>query len=478
MARSSQNGTRTASRERLSTDQGHTSTVHLIVVFLSWKLLLLLTAIASPGPGYDSSTEILFRRNTQSADSWLEYLAIRLTRWDGLYFASASESGLLFEQQWAFSPFLARVTSMIAGVSHSLAYQPPIVRHALVGITISHVAHLVAVILLYRLTYIILSDAYQRKQQIAFTAACLHTISPAGLFLSAPYGESAFAMFNFAGLLCYAHASQSLHQPGIASATTSFAWTIASGLLIGIATMIRSNGLFGGFMFACDVVAFLPSLSSVLRQHDWSTLVRVSSTILAGVLIAIGYIGPQVFAYIEYCTGGNERIWCHRTIPSIYSFVQSHYWDVGFLHYWTTSNLPLFTLATPMLAMLVGTGYIALHPTQLNTFASAVTASVKPEGSGSGDVFRHTMRRFALPQVVLAVLAFTSFHVQIINRISSGYPVWYILLAIAIRANTSEMRLGVGALNFLQSNAELLARTCVIYAIVQGGLYASFLPPA
>ena len=31
----------------------------------------------------------------------------------------------------------------------------------------------------------------------------------------------------------------------------------------------------------------------------------------------------------------------------------------------------------------------------------------------------------ALPQVTLAVLALTSYHVQIINRLSSGYVVWY-----------------------------------------------------
>ena len=37
--------------------------------------------------------------------------------------------------------------------------------------------------------------------------------------------------------------------------------------------------------------------------------------------------------------------------------------------------------------------------------------------------------RLALPQLILAGLALTSYHVQIITRQSSGYPYWYIWLA-------------------------------------------------
>lgn len=70
----------------------------------------------------------------------------------------------------------------------------------------------------------------------------------------------------------------------------------------------------------------------------------------------------------------------------------------------------------------------------------------------------------ALPQLVLAVLALTTYHVQIITRISSGYPLWYIWLA----AKTQET----------PKRTVPIIRWMVIYALIQAGLYASFLPPA
>jgi hypothetical protein len=82
------------------------------------------------------------------------------------------------------------------------------------------------------------------------------------------------------------------------------------------------------------------------------------------------------------------------------------------------------------------------------------------------------LRRLALPQIALAIAALTSYHVQIITRISSGYPVWYWWVA--------SMMLGERALpaNGSQKMGKLIIIWMVMYALVQGGLYASFLPPA
>ncbi len=70
----------------------------------------------------------------------------------------------------------------------------------------------------------------------------------------------------------------------------------------------------------------------------------------------------------------------------------------------------------------------------------------------------------AVTQVVLAVLAFTSYHVQIITRLSSAYPLWYWWVAgLLVRGDKTGGRVVV----FM-----------VVYAVVQGVLFASFLPPA
>jgi len=55
------------------------------------------------------------------------------------------------------------------------------------------------------------------------------------------------------------------------------------------------------------------------------------ATGIGGVCIAVGFLVPQLIAFQEFC--GNptldnqpQRIWCKDTLPSIYGYVQSHYW--------------------------------------------------------------------------------------------------------------------------------------------------------
>jgi Gpi18-like mannosyltransferase len=70
----------------------------------------------------------------------------------------------------------------------------------------------------------------------------------------------------------------------------------------------------------------------------------------------------------------------------------------------------------------------------------------------------------ALPQLLLAVLALTTYHVQIITRISSGSPLWYIWIAARTRDSPKQ--------------ASIILRWMIIYGLVQATLYSSFLPPA
>ena len=90
----------------------------LVIYFVLWKAVLLIVASASPGPGYDTSTQILLDHSGPTPETWpgraLQHVLLRLTRWDGIYFASNSERGHVNEQDWAFSWALARVTSCLA----------------------------------------------------------------------------------------------------------------------------------------------------------------------------------------------------------------------------------------------------------------------------------------------------------------------------------------------------------------------------
>ena len=350
-----------------------------------------------------------------------------------------------------------------------------------------------AAITLYSLIYSLVPSSDIRKRQLAFATACLHIFSPAGLFLSAPYGEATFAFASFLGCLCYVKAAENRHHTFADAYQLDACLTIAAGLCFGLATMLRTNGLLYGIIFAWDVILTLPRLRYILRNRDLEEITRLSATFIAGTLIAVGFALPQAVAYQEYCTAGKSRPWCTALTPSIYSFVQKEYWNVGFMRYWTPNNIPLFFLAAPVAFLMIATAVSANR--NVDSLYSAVfdqesqQAQTPATITREKKVFEHVLPRFAVPQLVLVLMAVTSFHVQILNRISSGYVVWYFLLAIWIKreddagaANKVDDKFlttsvaGLTGLNGVR--VEWLVRAMIMYAVVQGGLYACFMPPA
>jgi GPI mannosyltransferase 2 len=186
---------------------------------------------------------------------------------------------------------------------------------AIVAIVIAHSAHLLSVLVLYHLTLAIFAGA----ARMALTAAALHIISPAGLFLSAPFAESYFALLTFCGCLLFTK-SFGPKSPGRDLLVP------ASGMLFGVAATSRSNGLLSGILFLEEAFRTLCFL-----RHDFrlSTVRRLFATGLGGVAVAVGFLLPQYIAYSEYCgqpSSSTRRPWCDRTLPSIYTFVQVHYW--------------------------------------------------------------------------------------------------------------------------------------------------------
>jgi phosphatidylinositol glycan class V len=84
----------------------------LLGLFVAFKTLLLAVALLSPGPGYDTSTNLLMAAPDTSSNllaapdtstNLLAALAHRLTRWDAIYFTAVARRGAyVFENEWAF----------------------------------------------------------------------------------------------------------------------------------------------------------------------------------------------------------------------------------------------------------------------------------------------------------------------------------------------------------------------------------------
>jgi len=201
-------------------------------------------------------------------------------------------------------------------------------RHeAFAGVLVAHTFHLLSVLMLHELTEAVCSkDSIATRSKFAFLAASLHIVSPAGIFLSAPYAESSFSFLTFLGLFVYAKAmigsdlKKSYAQREI--------MVLASGIIFGISTTFRGNGLLSGLVFVYDAV---DSLNCILRSRDVrSNCSKLVTACVSGSLMACVAVTPQYLAYSEYCYRGEvseyARPWCLDWPPSIYAWVQREYW--------------------------------------------------------------------------------------------------------------------------------------------------------
>ena len=194
------------------------------------------------------------------------------------------------------------------------------------GILTAHAFHLLSVLMLHELTltvYPTLSPC--KRSKIAFLAASLHVVSSAGMFLSAPYAESCFSLLNFLGIYLYA---KTFGTRGQSHTVWRDASILLSGLIFGVATTFRGNGLFSGLVLVYDAMDCVVGIfySTELKKN----VQRLFVVCFAGTLMASIAVLPQYLAYKEYCstksTNTPLRLWCANWIPSIYAWVQKEYW--------------------------------------------------------------------------------------------------------------------------------------------------------
>ncbi|KAH2309054.1 ER membrane glycoprotein subunit of the GPI transamidase complex-like protein [Aspergillus fumigatus] len=409
----------------------------LSILFGLWRALIFLVIVICPGLGYDTSTSLLLypTRDLSDVDPLHFPLSLRFVRWDSIYFVHAAEHGYVFEQEWAFGYGYTRLLALLASV-----------------------------LVLYRLSVNIFGGDTAKQKTLCFLSAALHIISPAGAFLSAPYGEALFSLLNISGLYLY---SSSVLDAATNHRLSRDLKLLAAAVLISAATAVRSNGILGGVLFAYDALLQLPQILS--RGLSLAVVSRLAVIVLGGCVIALGMAVPQYIAFNAFCMTSNApRPWCGWTIPSIYRFVQEKYWNVGFLRYWVVPNIPLFLLAMPILALLLRSAFWAWR-------LPSVTSKFSENGAnGALTKAMWLLPRLAIIQALLAVLAFTSYHVQIINRLSSGYPLWYWYLAAELISDFKNSQ----STNKCISISAVAVQAIMIYGLIHAVLFGSFLPPA
>lgn len=80
---------------------------YLALYWAAWKFILFVLALASPGIGYDTSTDVLLAARSIHESPYRKFDPFRyglqkFVRWDAIYFSQIAQRGHLFEQEWAF----------------------------------------------------------------------------------------------------------------------------------------------------------------------------------------------------------------------------------------------------------------------------------------------------------------------------------------------------------------------------------------
>lgn len=453
--------------KKLAVDQTRLLKLSLVVRLASVALLVISSHLQQ---AFDTSHELLsFSLDPQtshglSAGSFKWLLAF--VRWDTIYFvASASpsssttvgvhEGGYATEQSLAFQPGIVELLRIAGYVTPSMdgAWSPTAA--ILVTTVLANAASVASTVLLYRLSLKVTRDA-----DLAYTAAMLSVFAPsAGTTLTSPTPESFYSVASLLGMLSLETSNAGVGWNQIASASFFFA----------LATSFRANGtlLVGYLAFKLVGEARSGRPISAALKLALSTIITVSPTILF-----------QTWAYGRFCLGGVEpRPWCQDRLPSIYAFVQSHYWNVGFLRYWEVSQLPNFALAAPVLATIAYTVHTFYrHSSWAQILYSMIppppsilnpTASTRASGLSLSTC--PTATPYVMHALALGLILTLASHVQIALRLATpgGMPaVWWgaAHLVLYSRRSRWNRKVVVGYLS---------VQVCV--GIV---LYAGFYPPA
>lgn len=365
---------------------------HLIkisLVFILVRFIQLVLVYITP-----SQFDISSRYQQLISNKHLNHILNQFIHWDAVYFYKSFNKGPTFEHEQVFGPLWWKIIKTIPSNN---------IDKFVIATIISNILNYITAILIYELTYLRF-----KTEKKSYLSTIFFILSPQGIFSIVPYSENLSNFFIILGLYLYYNPTQ--HS----STLTFFKYTFTS-ILFGLSTLTRSNTIITGVIFLYDFL--------ILQ----SIYAFISGIILFGSLVLLNYL-----PYKEFCPQRGE--WCLSTIPSIYSYAQGHYWNVGFLKYWTSNNLFNFVIASPMILLI---------------FKSSSSYYSKD-------------RKLAILGGLHLILCCFFIHVQIILRISGFLPLIYWYLSDLI----------------IQGQGQYWILYLMIWIPLQTTLFSSFLPPA
>lgn len=421
------------------------ATRRLFLVFLAVKLLHVLIFYLLPGQ-FDILSNVLLQKYAPEKDllvngiltsikpidtvlqkfvrSSLDNVVDKCVTWDAVYFADLFANGLTYEHQFVFCPLWWRLVRLIP-VSFNVTFYYRLI----IATALSNICHYAAAVVLYHYTFILFNQARLfPPHKMAELTAFFFILLPGAAFLTAPYSESIAALFSFT-CLCLREKSLEFVVGAKSKSDTRKALYVLSGLAAALAFGFRANCLLLGFIYIYDLVW-------INTSTPWLPLA-------AGLILGLAFFMSNIYNYVEICLPGTRGEWCSKSIPSLFAYAQSHYWNNGLFKYWTLNNIPNFLFGAPSIGLLAFSIKYFTHIYPVNKILPV---------SLVGGVF------------LLALLLF--WHVQIVTRIHTFLPLVYWLAA------------GLWVHNDFPIAKKVIFGYFIIWNVVQPALFAAFLPPA
>lgn len=400
-----------------------------------------------------------------SFDDFVKYLFGGLLRWDAQYFIHIALYGYTYENCLAFFPLYPMSIKVLAACLHYplegfISHYSTFV---LSSVVVNFIIFILSASVLHKLSLQVL-----RSEQLAYKAAILYCVNPASIFFVAPYSETLFACLTFCGMLKCGNGS-----------TNNF--SVGCGLPFGLGAIQRSNGILNlGFIFHEKLKHFfkfvMPDIMAKARHLDSFLLAPL--LLIAPVIYLISLIGEillsvtpfvmfQGYGYYKFCMVPDHNLpefivsyaeinglrlpgtaslkpvmdhkehWCNSSVPLAYSYIQDHYWNVGFLRYYQWKQIPNFLLAMPVVWVILTHAYrfakqhLRLCCTlglweDLSCTDTKVIEKLRVQMKQNKIKFAPGMFVYVVHVVFLTIFCILCIHVQVTTRmIASASPILY-----------------------------------------------------
>jgi phosphatidylinositol glycan class V len=399
--------------------------------------------------------------------------------WDALYFLRIAKMG--FYEYEHFHAFFPMYPISIRYIAICIRYIFPIMSVdeslMLSGVLLSNLCFIASVLVMYRLSSSLFNDSF------AYTAAKIYAITPASIFMSAIYTESMFALFSLTGMYLIVKSED----------YTAFHWLYIYGstIFFFLATLTRGNGIVccGFFLYYFMLLTrklFVETSAHLLLRTVKFLIHLIFSCLSPCLIILSAYVLFQWYAYMLYCSKegnlhaqkmsddwnqylANTHPWCLKSLPHIYTYVQSQYWNVGFLKYYELKQIPNFLLASPIIGTsLVGIySYMRHKPQRLLTLALST-------GKYQTNSFYQCDRAFAFVcyWTFLTLTCLFTMHIQVSTRFMASCPPIYWFLTQLIQRPERKTIQTVEASIVIR----LLGLYFVLYFLIGPVLFGNFYP--